>query len=71
MVPKKELENLPAHSKIIKFNRDLIKTYNALCIKVGTKINDSEYVILVDVYNKNDTINEWNDLLKHIIKPLT
>ena len=26
MVPKKELENLPAHSKIIKFNHFLIKT---------------------------------------------
>ena len=30
MVPKKELENLPAHSKILKFKQDLIKTYNGL-----------------------------------------
>ena len=64
MVPKKEFENLPSHSKITKFKQDLIKTYNGLCIKIGTKINDSDYVILVDVDNKNDTINKWNRLLK-------
>ena len=30
----------------------------------GDQINDSDYVILVDVDNKNDTMNKWNDLLK-------
>ena len=61
---KQVLENLTVHSKIIQFNQALTQTYNGLCLKMGTKINDSDYVILVDIDNKNDTIIKRNDLLK-------
>ena len=32
MVPKKEISNLPCHSKITKYSDDLIRTYNGLAL---------------------------------------
>ena len=61
---RKELTNLPSHSNITKFDINLIRTYNGLCLKMGTKLDDDNYVILVDVDNKNGTVDKWLDLLK-------
>ena len=61
---KKKFTNLPQHATITKYDDKLIKTYNGLCIKTGVKIDDNNYLILVDIDNKNNTINKWYDLLK-------
>ena len=41
-----------------------IRAFNGLSLKMGTKIDDAEYVILVDVDNKHNTIKTWKALLK-------
>ena len=61
---KKKFTNLPQHATITKYDDKLIKTYNGLCIKTGVKIDDNNYLILVDIDNKNNTISKWFDLLK-------
>jgi hypothetical protein len=64
MVPKKRLLDLPTHSAITKYDRNLVRTFNGLCLKMGTKLDDDSHVLLVDVDNKNGTVEKWNDLLK-------
>lgn len=62
---KKELSSLPSHYHNTKFDDKFIRTYYGLCLKMGTKADDNHYVILVDVDNKNGTVDEWLDLLTH------
>ena len=64
MKTKKELSNLPQHANITKYNQQFIKTYNGLCLKMGTKIDDEHHVILLDIDNKNDTVDRWLNIVK-------
>ena len=61
---KKKLENLPSHKAITKYSNNLIRTYNGLSIKTGTKLPDGSYTILVDVDNKNETMTKWERIVK-------
>ena len=63
-IPKKSLSNLPSHSTITKFSSTLINSYNGLCLKMGKKIDDDNYVILLDIDNKNDTVDKWFEIVK-------
>ena len=68
MVPKKNLDKLPPHSTITKFQQQYIRTYNGLCLKMGTKTDDGQHIILVDIDNKNDTMEKWVKVLNSHIK---
>ena len=61
---KKELSNLPPHAAITELDPALIRSYNALCIKTGTKVGVDAHVVLVDVDSKNDTKSKWLEILK-------
>ena len=64
--PKKELSKMPPHSQITKFKQSLIKSNNGLCIKMGMHIEDGFYVILIQIGNKNNTMEAWRNLvIKH------
>ena len=62
MVPKKKMSDLPAHSTLTK--TEIRPSYNGLCLKMGTQLPDGSHVILVDVDNKNGTVEKWYALLK-------
>lgn len=54
----------PKHGSFTKYDENLINSKNGLAIKTGAKIDNDNYLILVDIDNKNDTINKWYSLLK-------
>ena len=62
--PKKQLPYMPSFSKITTFDRTLVRSYNGLCIKVGTKLDDRKCVLLLGIDNKHDTKNKWRALVK-------
>jgi hypothetical protein len=63
--PKKELKKMPQHGALQAFDNNLIKTYNGLCLKMGIQLKgNDEYLILIDVDNKNGTMAMWQELLQ-------
>ena len=60
----KKIKSIPLHGGFIKYNENYINSYNGLAIKTGTKIDDDNYLILVDIDNKNGTINKWYEILQ-------
>ena len=64
--PKKEMSKMPPHSQVTKLRQSFIKSNNGLCIKMGTRMEDGSYVILIDIDNKNNTMEAWRSLaIKH------
>lgn len=61
--PKKELTKIPPHSQITKFKQSFITSNNGLCLKMGTQIEEGFYVILIDIDNKNNTMEIWQNLI--------